>query len=470
MRTIAVVGAGQAGLLAAHALKQRGYEVTLFSDKTPEHFMTAARPTGSAARFDMALNFERELGLERWDDQAPHGEGIHLHFCPKPGNQLLTLLGRFDRHFLAIDVRLQSATWMRDFAASGGRVEIDHVDLARLQDIAAHNDLTIVAAGRGEILQLFPRDERRSTYTKPQRKLAMVNVTGIPMVFPYAPWFTPVKFNFFGTEGEAFWVPWFSKDLQPSWSLVFEAKEGSRLDRFQDCRSAEETLARAKEVMADLTPWDRDWVHDAEPCDDNAWLVGAFTPEVRDVVGTLPSGHNVIALGDTAQSLDPIGGQGANNGNKMARNLVECIVERGEQPFDADWMRSTFDRFWERHRYIDMFNNTLLEPLTKPGQLLLISQYGSTAKPDDTSPQQTVANMFCNNFDDPKLMTEAFHDQDKAKGVIKEVFGSTTGPLMRGRMAIGGGQIRQKLGRPAGLVGTTDVASVEAEETVGAAV
>jgi 2-polyprenyl-6-methoxyphenol hydroxylase-like FAD-dependent oxidoreductase len=71
MRRIAIVGAGQAGLLAAHALQRRGYDVTLYSDRAPDDFLTNARPTGTAARFDSSLAFERELGLERWGDHAP---------------------------------------------------------------------------------------------------------------------------------------------------------------------------------------------------------------------------------------------------------------------------------------------------------------------------------------------------------------------------------------------------------------
>jgi hypothetical protein len=454
VRKIAIVGAGQAGLLAAHALRRRDYDVTLYSDKTPDDFLTKARPTGVAARFDMALDFERELGLEHWGDEAPHGEGVHLHFLPKPGNVLVTLLGRLQDYFLAIDLRMQSAVWMRELDERGGQIEIENVTVERLDEIAAQHDLTLVAAGRADIMNLFPRDEARSTYAEPQRFLAMVNVTNVPMELPYAPWFRPVKFNFFAPYGEAFWVPWYSKGKQPCWGMLFEAKKDGPFDRFRDCKTGDEVLHRMQELIREYMPWDYEVFVDAEVCDENAWLVGQLTPEVRQVVGTLPSGRRVMAVGDTAHSLDPIGGQGANNGNKMVRVVVDEIAAREDRPFDADWMRATFDRFWERHRWIDKFNNTLLEPLTPAGRLLLVSQYGSDAKPDNDSPQQKIADMFIENFNDPVLLTEAFHDSGRARGVIREAFGSTLPPLLKGGLGIARGQLRQRAGRPAGHPGT----------------
>lgn len=453
-RKIAIIGAGQAGLLTAHALNQRGYEVTLYSDKDPDGFLEKARPTGVAARFDMSLEWERELGLELWGDRAPNANGVHLHFSPKKDNQLVTLLGRLERPFLSIDLRLQSATWMRMLDEQGGQVEVENVSLERLEEIAGRNDLTIVAAGRRELRDLFPRDEERSSYSEPQRYLAMVMAANLPSELPYAPWFRPVKFNFFAPYGEAFWVPWFSKDGTWCWGMLFEAKTGGPLDRFRGLESAEQVLERGKEVIRDLMPWDYEFVKDGVPADENAWLLGSLTPEVRKVVGTLPSGRNVIAVGDTAQALDPIGGQGANNGNKMARNLVACVIEHGDEPFTAEWMEATFERFWERHKWIEIFNNTLLEPLTPAGQTVLIAQYGSTAKPAQDSPQQRIADRFIENFNDPIQLTPAFHDQERAKAVVEEEFGSTFLPLLKGRARIGAGQLRQKLGRAARHPGT----------------
>jgi hypothetical protein len=463
MRTIAIIGAGQAGLLVAHALRRHGYEVTLFSDKTPEEFLNKTRPTGTAARFDMSLEFERELGLNHWDDAAPKGEGVHLHFFPGDvRNVLVTLLGRLSKPFLAIDLRLQSHRWMHDLVERGGKVVIEDVTIPRLEEIAAAHDLTIVAGGRGPITKLFPRDDARSFYTKPPRFLGMVNVVGVAMSLDYCP-FLPVKFNFFGRYGECFWVPWYHKDKGPGWSLVFEAKDGGPIDRFREVKTGEQALEAAKNVIRDILPWDYEWIRNAELGDEFSWLTGSFVPEVRKTAGVLPSGRLVMSVGDTNQSLDPIGGQGANNGNKMARNLVNCIVERGSEPFDAAWMARTFDRFWERHRFIDKFNNTLLEPLTGPGKELLIAQYGATGMPGDNSGRQAIANAFIENFDDPALITEAFHDMAQARALITKLTGRHwMWSAVRGRAAIAKAQLRQKMGMPSGHPGTSKVKRAEA--------
>jgi hypothetical protein len=447
MRRIAIIGAGQAGLLAAHALRLNGYEITLYSDKSPDDFMHRARPTGAAGRFEMAIGFERRLGLEHWGKEAPLCDGIHFTYLRGPNNQLLTLLGRLHSGpLMAIDLRMQSAAWMNQLVERGGKVEIEEVSIARLEEITKAHDLTIVAAGRGEIMKLFPRDEARSVYRAPQRFLAMFCVSGAPLRPPYADWFTPIKFNFFQHFGEMFWMPWYSKERQPSLVCLFEAKTGTPFDRFRDCRSGAEVVKRARAAIRELMPWDYEMFEKGELCDEYSWLIGGFTPEVRQVVGTLPSGRIVMALGDTAQSLDPIGGQGANNGNKMTQVYVDAILQRGDLPFDAAWMRATFDRFWQRHRYCDMLNNTLLEPLTPAARLLLLAQYGSTGRPGDESPQQRLADLFSDNFNDPIMMTEALHDRARARQVIRGAFGSTSMPLLRGALSVAGGQVRQKIG------------------------
>ena len=115
-----------------------------------------------------------------------------------------------------------------DLLERGGKVEIEDVNVKRLDEIAARNDLTIVAAGRNEMMKLFPRDEARSTYRSPQRYLAMVCFNGVNIGVPYAPWFSPIKFNFFERYGEMFWMPWYSKDRVPSLSVCSRPKPAGR--------------------------------------------------------------------------------------------------------------------------------------------------------------------------------------------------------------------------------------------------
>jgi hypothetical protein len=335
---------------------------------------------------------------------------------------------------------------MNDLEAAGGRVVVETVDVARLDAIAAQNELVIVATGRGPLAELFPRDEARSVYTTPQRKLAMAIVTGARLGFDGVP-FLPAKFNLFATAGEAFWIPYFHRDAGPCWCLLFEAKAGGPMDRFDDCKTGEALVARSKEVIRDLMPWDAAWANGIELADADGWLVGTVTPSVRAPVGTLPSGKIAMPLGDTAISMDPIAGQGANLGNKAARHLVEAIAKHPEgAAFDAAWMTSTFEAFWADHGAATVrFTNILLEPLTPAGRIVMIAQYGSNGVGE--SPQQRIADTVVENFMDPRKHTDAFVDKAAARTLVARASGGGWARhFFGGALRVGGKQFGRMFG------------------------
>jgi 2-polyprenyl-6-methoxyphenol hydroxylase-like FAD-dependent oxidoreductase len=422
MRKIAVIGSGQAGLLAAHGLLQAGYDVEVYSDRTPDEWLARARPTGTAVRFARSLEYEQALGLARWHAAAPKMNGLKLTLCADPARPFLTMLGRFGVSPLAIDVRLQSADWMVEFERSGGRLIIERLSLARIDEVSRRNDLTIVATGN-DGRAMFARDAQRSPSDVPLRHLAMVNCDGPAMRFDDVP-FAAAKFNVFEKHGECYWTPYFHKDRRPVWNLVFEAKPGTSYDRFGAARSGDDVLRIAKQVIREMMPWDAGWIEPARLSDEHSWLVGAITPTVRDPVGVVPSGRPVVPLGDAYIAFDPLGAQGANMGNRLAQALVGAIVARQDQPFDAAWIRSTYDAFFARWAGPALrWTRLLLEPMTPAARYLLLAQDGADGHTVGGTPKQRLADAFVNNFDDPAQLADTLRDVRKTWRVVADVLG-----------------------------------------------
>jgi hypothetical protein len=424
---------------------QAGHEVTVYSDRSAAQLLHGSHPTGAAARFELALAYERKLGLAHWEAEAPRGRGVYLTFCPKLGNRLITMAGHASSYFQAIDLRLQGHRWMTDLDAAGARVRVEKIDPDRLDAIAAQHELVLVAAGRGPLAELFPRHAARSVYDAPQRKLAMMIVKGAPQTIPGVP-FLPVRFNFFAPYGEAFWVPYYHRDHGATWGMLFEAKAGTAMDRFDGCTTGAQVVATAKALIRELMPWEAAWAADIELADPEGWLVGSVTPTVREPVGRLPSGRVVMPIGDTAIALDPIAGQGANLGNKMVQHVIAAISAAPDATFDAGWMTRTFEAFWADHGAPTVaFNNAFLEPLTAAGKLLLISQSGSDGTSD--TPRQRIANAVFENFADPRRNTSAFLDPRAARKLIAELSGhSWHREFLGGALRVGSGQLRRVFG------------------------
>jgi flavin-dependent dehydrogenase len=414
MAKVSVIGAGQAGMIFAYALLRKGYDVTVYSDRTPDQWLNHSTPTGTAFLYGEVIDIERELGMDYWSDDMFAGEGVHLDFKPQlAGDTRIEVAGRFKRKGGAIDQRLRVHRWLEDLEKNGGKLVIEAVTPERLDEIASASDLTVLAAGKADLGNIIPRDPVRSVYDRPQRFLSMCIVEGVEGWDSRVD-FTPVKFYFYGDSGEYFWVPYTHKTAGPTWCVLFEAKTGSPMDKFRGCTNAEEAVNTARDVIREISPWDYDLVKNMKPVEDDpyCWLKGQFPPTVRQAYGRLPSGGLVMPVGDTAVAFDPIGGQGGNCASRSAKFTAEAVIAKGEGPFDEAWMEEVREGFWDYHaRAAYTFNNILLEPLTDAGQTVLMEAAHNRAFADQK---------FFGNFSSPNNFFPWMEDKEAADKVISE--------------------------------------------------
>lgn len=406
MRKIAIVGAGQAGLQLAHGLAQRGHDVTVISDRTPEEIFNG-RVMGQNGLFGRALDYERELGLDYFDDKAAWTRGVTMDVLGGPGQRTpISFTSTFSPPGSAVDPRLKASRWAESFKEVG-KFEVMSTSIEDLDRLAAENDLVCVAAGKGEISGLFERDDERSVFAEPQRQLCLVVVRGLKPATDL----NPLHFVICGDDGELFWNPFLHKSEERLHGIIFDARAGSGMDRFRDVQDGDEAVEIAKQVIAEYAPWDSACVESIELADPLGWIRGAITPTVRHPVATLPSGRMVMGLGDTTILNDPVAGQGANCASKAAHFWMERIDGHGEAEYSADWVNEGFDAFWEEDgRWQTQLTNLFLSGTTPAAKEILAASTQSEA----------VARRFAAAFNEPRDLWPALDSEADARQFVAE--------------------------------------------------
>lgn len=397
-RTITIVGAGQSGLQLGIGLIDAGYDVTLISNRTPEQIRTGSIAS-SQCMFDAALGHERALGLDLWPD-APLVEGISFAVAPPeaPGTKAISWAHRLDAPAQSIDQRVKFPALMEVFEARGGTLVFEDAGVDDLERYAATSELVLVAAGKGEIAQLFERDAERSQYAVPQRALALTYVTGMK---PREE-FSAVNFNVIPGVGEYFVFPALTV-TGPCEIMVFEGLPGSDMDSWKGL-SPQEHLENSLRILRTYLPWEAERCADVQLTDPNGVLQGRFPPTVRHPLATLPSGKTVLGMADVVVLNDPITGQGSNNASKCAAAYLAGILERGESAFDDAFKQGLFESYWAYAQHVAAWTNAMLAPPTPHAMTLL----GAAQENDQ------IAKRFANGFDYPPDFAQWFLDEQGA--------------------------------------------------------
>jgi flavin-dependent dehydrogenase len=402
MRKIAIMGAGQAGLYLGIRLVRNGYDVTIISERSAEEIFDGP-PTGATYLFHDTLQLEKEIGMDLWKDSAFYSTGFNINLGTPDGNLAVGIKSRTSKPGASIDQRLKFYQWIKLFEKLGGRFIVSDTTPSDLLLCTLQFDLVVVSSGKGPLARLFERDNERSTRLAPARKLTQIHINDFEHSEKTR--FTSVTIDSVLGAGEIITAPFYHRDDIQCAFMLIESVPGGPMDVFENASSAADILAKTKELIRKLMPWRYPAFANAAVIDTKSYLKGSFTPVVRKPFVQLNSTAAVLGIGDTVILNDPIVGQGGNNATKMANAYAKAIIDRGNAPFDTEWMRRIFEDFWTYSKYVNRFCDIFLDP---PAAHVFDVLHAACQNPE-------IASDFVNGFNHPPSLFPWLNDPEAAR-------------------------------------------------------
>jgi 2-polyprenyl-6-methoxyphenol hydroxylase-like FAD-dependent oxidoreductase len=355
----------------------------------------------TVSRFGPTIDRERALGVAHWVEDPSNYRHANISVAGTP----VAFSGQLRQPAGNVDFRVYLARLLEDYAGRGGHVVTGRRSVEDIVSGTADHDLTVVAAGRESVAELFPRDAARSPFDVPQRRLCAMIVDGVGPAEPFG-----VDITLVPEGGEIFVMPYLSRHGVMT-AICVEAVPGGPLEQIVDTRYDEDPAAFETLVLALLARHaprthariDRTAFRVTDPLDI---LQGAIVPTVRKPYCEVAPGRFVVAVGDAYVANDPVGGQGANLGSRSAAVLAEAIQR--DVAYDEWFCRGLARDLWAAAEPVVRFNNAFLAPPPPHVESILGAAMA----------QQSVADAFVNLYADPAGMWRTIATPERTAAFI----------------------------------------------------
>ncbi|GAA1095679.1 styrene monooxygenase/indole monooxygenase family protein [Nocardiopsis metallicus] len=364
-----IVGAGQSGLVLAHALLSAGAEVTVSTGRSSQDLRNG-RAQITQLTLPHGLSVETEHNLAMWSGVAPTFDRVALSVIPEPASQV-GFTGTLPGVGLAVDPRVKLADWLEFFEDRGGKVVVHGLTVTDLEYFTrpgAMYDVVLLAVGDGELGQILDDDRSRADGASRGRHVTQAYVTDLQ-----APEDQVLVYSC--KAGEVYVVPTLTAqgpvhsvmligrpataDQSGVATLDGTAVGGASIHHPQALLGRMCDMLRANHIPL----WEQ--LGQAALLDPFSVLRKAVTPSVRHPVHTFDHGGSLLGVGDTVMTVPTQCGLGWEASVRSAQVYAHRILAHAQtgRAFTAKVLKDVFTAYMDHsgaatdffEQYVDNF-------------------------------------------------------------------------------------------------------------------